>query len=718
MKKEQKMTWCMGSQCRGPLVFSCAAVLTATLIQSVSAQEVIADAAELLPEIIIEGTTLSVSKDIKPEKNVYSGPSQTIGTPSQTTVDADEVNGDVAGANVDFDGDAAANEVAGQLLRNQGTSVTVVTSAELKAQQVRHAADALRSLPGVSVSRSGGFGGLTQVRIRGAEANHTLVLIDGIEVNSPTDGEFDFSDLAAGDIERIEVLRGPQSGLHGSNAVGGVISITTKGGKGPLTFQARAEGGSFDTTDGSVRVSAGNNRGHFSVGYHRRNTDGFNVAPLGNEDDGSMLSTFHLKAGLRLLQGIDLDFVVRNTKKTGDFDDFGGNPGVFATAFDAPNTFDSNLFVAGGKLTWEMFSGALTHVARFNYADTERGTVDSFGTSSNDGKTISFNYAATYKLNQPAFFNARHYLTGFVEHETQTFIPGADFIERERALFAQALEYRGEFSDRLFVSAVVRHDDHDTFDDFTTWRTTATLKIPELGLRPHASYGTGVKLPTMFETFGFIPAFFTPNPDLKPEETRGWDAGVELTLFSGAAVFDVTYFDMDLRNEIRTVGFPSTPVNLAGQSERQGVEVSSVFRLAENLAAGLSYTFTDSRDANGVRETRRPRHAARADVTYGFDNNKGKINLSAIYNGEMDDIAFQNPFFFPSSTIVLDEYVLLNVAASYQVSPGIELFGRVENILDEDYQEVFGFEGAPVAAFAGVRFTYVEEQSRAWAEGR
>ena len=165
-----------------------------------------------------------------------------------------------------------------------GSAVTVVTGEELRAQQVRTAVDALRSLPGVAVSRSGGIGNFTQVRIRGAEGNHTLVLVDGIEANNIADGEFDFSNLSAEDIERIEVIRGPMSGLYGSNAVGGVINIITRRGKGPLTVTVRSEGGSFGTRDMAVRAAGGNDNAHLAVSYHWRDTDGFNISPSGRRE--------------------------------------------------------------------------------------------------------------------------------------------------------------------------------------------------------------------------------------------------------------------------------------------------------------------------------------------------------------------------------------------------------------------------------------------------
>ena len=216
-------------------------------------------------------------------------------------------------------------------------------------------------------------------------------------------------------------------------------------------------------------------------------------------------------------------------------------------------------------------------------------------------------------------------------------------------------------------------------------------------MRPHASVGTAVKLPTMFEQFG-TDQFFVPNPDLTPEKSFGWDAGVEFTFNKGRALFDVTYFRANLTDKINGFFFDPaignfTAINLPGESTREGVEVSARFKLARNLTLGGAYTYTDARDPNGQREIRRPPHAARADVAYAFDGGRGSATLGAVYNGRMDDTAFVLPFFIrrPSGWSSSD-YWLVNATASYKLQPGVEMFGRVENLLNQHYQEMFGYE--------------------------
>ena len=663
-----------------------------------------------LPPIVVQGATLAPP------------PSRPASTPAQQAATAPAAS----------DSQASGETVGGVPAYTIGNAISIVTGQQLREQQVRNGAEALRGLPGVEVSRSGGFGNFTQVRIRGAEGNQTLVLIDGIEANNLSDGEFDFSNLSAEDIERIEVIRGPMSGLYGSNAVGGVINIITRAGKGPPSATVRTEVGSFGTRDVAARVAGGSDRAHLAVSYHWRETDGFNIAPVGGEDDGSRFGTLLVRGGARLLPGVTLDFTVRRSDKRADRDGFGNvfNPalnGTLATAFDDLSTLRDRILLAGANLRWDTMDGRLTQELRANYNGTITEDVDRsfFSTSKNVSQTDKFAYLATYRFDTPGLW-AKHTVSGRVEKEMERFsshfadtFPPDDDKTNERGRVSYTGEWRGAFHDRLFLTAGIRRDDNDNFQDFTTWRTAASLLLPEINARPHASAGTAVKLPTMFEQFG-LTQFFTPNPNLTPEESFGWDAGVEFTFHKGRVIFDVTYFHSNLTNKINGFVFDPiignfTAINLPGESTREGVEISARYKVAPNLTLGGAYTYLDARNPDGAREIRRPPHSARADVAYTFHEGRGTATLAAIYNGTMEDSAFRlvnSPFppppltFAAAGRVDLDPYWLVNATASYKVQRGVEVFGRVENLLDQRYQEVFGFESAPIAAYAGVKLTF------------
>lgn len=645
-----------------------------------------------LPAITVQGATL----EARPTSRVSAQPS--AGQPADSA--AAELGGDAGGVPLD----------------KIGSAVTVVTGAQLQAQQVRHAGDALRSLPGVAVGRSGGPGNLTQVRIRGAEANHTLVLVDGIEANATSDGDFDYATLLTEDIERIEVIRGPQSGLYGSKAIGGVINIITKSGKGPFTATLRAEGGAYGTSDFAARFSGGTDKAWVSVGIQERSQLYFNNAPIGAEQDAWRNTTASVKGGFTIMNGLVLDYTVRDVRRRLNFDsDLVPPGGLLTRQTDTPNVSELGTFLGGINLKWDTLDGALTHVVRANRNVTDvrsvtQGFFGGMGYSDNHSELNKVGYLATYRFATPMFLAAKHSVSGLIERELESFRPFSsdppgpftpDGVERDRSRMAHVGEYRGEFFDRLSVTGTIRRDDNDKNADFTTWRSTASLGLREIAMRPHASIGTGVALPGMFEQFGSVIGVFVGNPNLKPEESRGWDAGVEFTLVPNRAFLDVTYFRADLTNEI--TGFGKTLTNLPGKSERSGTELALRTQLVPWLYLGAAYTFLDAREPDGQEEIRRPRHAGRADVTYLFDRGRGTFNVAAVYNGDMKDRNFGT---FPATVVTLDNYWLVSSALSYKLQPGIEAFGRVENLLNEKYEEVSGYNTPGISAFAGLKFTF------------
>jgi vitamin B12 transporter len=658
-----------------------------------------------LPSLTVQGATLET-----PRPPVAKGKS--AGAPA-----AEETKGGAEAKESDAGGVPAASV---------GNSVTVIARADLQALQVRQVADALRSLPGVSVGRTGAYGNLTQVRIRGAESNHTLVLIDGVEANSTTDGEVDFSNLSAEDIERIEVIRGPMSALYGSNAVGGVINIVTRRGQGPLALTLKTEAGSLGTGDVAASLSAGSQWAHFALSMHWRSTDGFNISPFGSEADGMILRSFNFTGGVKLAQGLTLDLTLRHVDKKADRDGFGDPTavGTLATAKDDPSFLHDRQLLAGLKLKWDTLDNKLTHQIHFKYNSTTISDQDLPAPPlfpfffSNFGDRTSYGYLGTYRFETPGLFGilggAKHAVSGLVEKETEVFIPKGDLGDlkaRERDKLALAGEWRISFGDQVFITAGMRHDDNSAFDDFTTWRLAAAWAIKSLGVRPHASIGTAVKFPAMFEQFGKFPGFFVANPNLKPEQSLGWDAGIEWSL-GKATMLDVTYFHADLTDKVAESGlnFPAPSlINLPGISTRDGIELALRTRFAASLMATFAYTYLLAEDSTGLAEVRRPRHAGRADLAYVFAGGLGRANLGIAYNGSMTDSVFVNgPFGFPEpgGRLVLDAYWLVNASVAYKLQRGVELFGRVENLFDQHYQEVFGYEAAPITAFAGIKLTF------------
>ncbi len=683
----------------------------------------------VLPPVIVEGATISATplKPLAPKPKAKDELAETALPPGEPSLSESDLQAAEKAAQAGEDGVSDA----GQLLQNQGKSVSVVTGVDLKQQQIRHAGDALRSLPGVSVSRAGGSQSITSVRIRGGESNHTLVVIDGIEVNA-ADASFDFSNLTADDIEQIEVLRGPQSALYSSGALGGVVNIRTKSGIGPLTVRARGEIGTQNSQNAAVQIGGGNDKVHGNFSLSGYTTDGYNLALAGDEEDGARFSTVSLSGGVLVMPGVKIEASARRSVNDGerdDFDSFNIRPDGFEGLADTASTFEQVLSLGRIAATIDPFDGRW--VQEIAAAGTQTDLYDDGrGAFPGTGRFITerFNtsYRSTLAIDTPGQSQITHYLTGLIDHQTESFDQdsrfsfGSTLVDVEQGRTGVAGELRGEYFRSLFLSATARHDDNDSFEDYTTWQATGSLRLPGSIFRLHSATGTGVKYPSLLELYGeFGPNSFIGNPNLKPEESFGWDAGIETTLFGGAAVVDVTYFSQSLENEIFSVFLPLgyTAENQLGDSKREGVEVAARFKLGAGLDVGAAYTYLDATDGDGIEEIRRPPHSGRLDVNYRFLDDKANLNLVAAYTGDTFDANF-NYNSFSTERLALDSFWLVTLAGSYQLSPGVEIYGRVENLLDQEYTEIIGIDSAPAAAYVGMRFTYVEEATRAWAEGR
>jgi vitamin B12 transporter len=688
--------------------------------------DVLLGQAEELPEIVVDGASIAVEPSKKTKRKIKrtSVSSGSVASSGQNSTTSDGTATGVASVAGDSDGESdntvevsgEADSVPHATFQAAGTAVSVLTRQDLEQQQIRHAADALRSLPGVYVSRSGGVGHETVVRLRGAESNHTLVLIDGVEVNQGASGLFDFSNLTTEDIERIEVLRGPQSGLYGSNAVAGVINIITRSGEGPLKLTAIAEGGSFSSNAFGAQLSGGSRQFHGFLSAQRRKTNGFNLSPEGTEDDGSQITTLSGSVGFRPFEGLLIKGSLRQSTNEGERDGFDAFINNRNVSSDDLSSFQTRVRLGQVGAILETFDKAWLHEVRASYAETDtldedRGFFPRTFNGIDERRTWS--YKTTLHLQSAALPGVRHTVTGLVEDQRQTFEQPSDSaftFEKNRLSFAG--ELKGEYFDTVSLTGAVRHDDNDTFENFTSWRLAGALRIPTTGIKLHASVGTGVKDPSFGELFGQF-SRFTPNPFLQPETSFGWDIGVEVTALQGRAVFDVTYFDSTLEDEISeqftfnpaTGFFDIVSVNLDGESQRKGVEVSARVLVFTGLTVGGSYTYLDATDPLGQEEVRRAPHTGRVDVNYGFADGRGNLNFAAHYNGRMLDNVFDLgvPPFGAVIPLALDDYWLATVAGSYEVAPGLKLFGRLENAFDTDYNEIFGRETAGLAAYAGIK---------------
>ena len=585
-----------------------------------------------------------------------------------------------------------------------GASFSILDSDAIEARQVPVLSSLLRDLPGLAVSQTGPVGSQTQIRIRGAEGNQTLVLIDGIEATDPVGNfEFDFADLLSTGVERIEVIRGPQSALYGSEAIGGVINIRTRRPEPGLKLEALGEGGSFGTARVGGTLSGGTEAigGTLSVGY--MDTSGVSASPTGPEDDGYENLTLSGKIIARPADHIELGVIGRYVSAESEFDAQNFATGQVIDA-DELRKFDAFYGRVYGRI--DLFEGAWRHSVSGELTDTDSDNfnADAF-VNSFEGQRAKVEYQTTVRLDIMQ-------ITGAVEHEEMDFTAIGptpdDPVNQDKSDDQTSFvgEWRASPLDGVTVSASVRHDINDTFADETTWRTGLSWQVME-STRLHSGAGTGVSDPTFFDRFGFFPGQFMGNPDLIPEQAFGWDIGIEQSFWDGRGLVDATFFASELEDEITQTfdfaTFISTAVNQPGKSERRGVELSGRVLPLPGLRLDAAYTYLDADEPDGSREIRRAKHIASVSVDYRFLDDTAGVNLDFDYNGEQDDLDFST---FPAARVSLDSFLLVTLAARYEIIEGLEAFARVENLLDENYRNVLGFNTPGIGAFAGLRARY------------
>ena len=589
-----------------------------------------------------------------------------------------------------------------------GTSVSIVISEEIERKQVNSVSDLLRELPGLAVLRTGTVGGFTQLRIRGAEGNHTLVIIDGVKVNNPSGGsEFDFGSLRSADIERIEVLRGPQSSIYGSDAIGGVVNIITKRGFGPATFTSSTEVGSLNTTKAAMSLSGGGINYNYFVGVTGFQTQGHSIAPEveGNtEIDGNKNFTFNFKAGFKPIENLDIDIFFR---KVGDITESDAQPAVSGTILTRDEDGESHVDQHTGKLFFKytMHDGNWEHLISASKHSHESDTsVKKETTFHAEGEKTRFNYQTNMFFNFLDTIDSENRATFLIERETDKQVTRSPWGNNDNTItnYGFVGEYGLDFEGQIFITGSLRHDKNNIFQNANTYRLTSSYLLNGTGTRFHGSYGKGVKNPTLYELFGSS-ANYNGNPLLNPEKSIGWDIGVEKSLFEDSTNLDLTYFNNRITNLIQGSG--NTSRNLGGITKIDGIEISLESKILNNLRFSGQYTYTNGKDDSGKNLIRRARHLASTNFIYTFNNGRATVDLGVDYNGEQWDVQFSN-YFAGQKNILLDDFILVNVAGTYSLTDKVTLFGRVENILDNKYQEVWGFDEPGIGAFLGIRTNF------------
>lgn len=568
-----------------------------------------------------------------------------------------------------------------------GSSSSIITAEEIAQKQQPFVSDVLRGTPGLDLVRSGGPSQQTSIFTRGANSEDTLVLIDGIVANDPSSPSraFDFSTLLVNDIDRIEVLRGPQSTLWGSNAMGGVVNIITRRGEGPLSGYALAEGGSFNTFRESVGFSGGDKHVNYSLNVTQADSQGFPAADarFGNHTpDGYNNQALAGRIGYVFSPEFDIDLIARYQHNRVRIDD-GGGPGQ-----DDPNRFlksDQEYLRLQPHLV--LFDGALVQTYGFNYTHYFRNDTDPAAPTNNDGSLLQFDFQNDVRISKDNTLTA-----GLVLTQEDFSSTGMDW--RYASGYGIFLQDQMNFNNSLYFTGGARYEDHTIGRSSLTYRFTAAYLLPT-ATKFHTSYGTGFKSPTLSDLYSSY-----GSPTLKPEKSMGFDFGVEQGLFDRALVLDATYFNSHFTDLI-DYDFASNHEENIGAARTQGAELGASIHPCRNVIAGINYTYTQSEDETMRTELlRRPKNKVGAFVNWKYVP-KGNVSLSVNYVSSRADI---DPVTFNNSRV--GAYVLVNVSTSYQLSDHVELYARIDNLLNQHYEEVDGYGVADISAYAGVKVKF------------
>ncbi|WP_230959852.1 TonB-dependent receptor plug domain-containing protein [Erythrobacter donghaensis] len=588
------------------------------------------------------------------------------------------------------------------LLREDFTgSALVITAEQIEQRQTRDIADVLRDVPGVAVA---GVAGQTQIRLRGSEGNHVLVLVDGIEVSDPFAGEFDIGTLQAEPGARLEVLRGPQSALYGPDAIGGVIAYHSASGRGRPGFGARIEGGTQGTVNGALRYGAYGDSWDAALSAVVVSTDGQPNARGGTRDIGRDSYTLAGKGSVNVSDSLTLRAAARFIRTEGQTNDsdFDTTSPTFGLIIDSPGVTYTNEAIyalVGARL--DTLEGRWTHDLSAQIANVNRETDSPFGiTSASEGDRFKASYVSALAVADD------HNLTFAADYEVEGFrnaTPGGFVFDERREIEQVGLVGEYRYSGEAFdFAAAIRHDFNDLFQDATTFRLGAGYRITET-TRVRAAGGSGVKNPGFFELYGFVDGRFIGNAALRPEKSTGWEVGLDQQLGDNASVA-LTYFDSTLEGEIFTTfpppNFIATPANRTTESRQRGVEVSLNARLGQQFSLDAAYSYLDAEE-NGVEEVRRPKHIASAALTWEAPDEAASATLVVRYNDETPDVAFTDPSFVPVR-VQLDDYTLVNFNARVKLTDQLSAFARVENLLGEEYEQVFSFVSPGRSAVVGV----------------
>jgi vitamin B12 transporter len=576
-------------------------------------------------------------------------------------------------------------------LRQIGTSVSVITQATIQQRGFNSLFEVLRSEPSVAVSNVGGAGQITSLRIRGEECFRTLVLLDGIDVSDTSGTQVGprFEHLMSSGIARVEILRGPQGLMYGADA-GGVVNISSLSPQQGLGGSVSAEGGEYGTRDLAGTIAAGNESGDIVVSASSFETDGFNARTTDNllrDDDGYENTTAHAKAGWNVTEDLRLEAVLRNVNTETEYD--GCNRADFSPTDVCSDDYDATAW----RLAADYSVGAFSHELSYNANETDRQSYsDGLPTFGAEGELQRLSYLGSYRHSEGLRLV---YGVDLQKEEIDN-----DGLVNKRGQDGYYAEYQGGFGNSLYVTAGLRYDDNEDFGKHTSYRLSGAYLFNLAGgeLKLRGAVGTGFRAPSLYEvaynsSFGFAPA---SDVDLKEETSAGYDIGLSWFADSGLYL-EAVYFDQEVEDEISfDLEDYSGYLQGDGRSTSKGVELIAELTLLTALDLTANYTYNETETADGLSRQRRPEQLLNLGANWRLLEDRLVLGLNA--RGSYDAV--------DNLGNGLDDYTVFDINASFEVIEGLQVYGRIENLFDEDYEEVPTYNASGTAGYAGVRWSF------------
>ncbi len=564
-----------------------------------------------------------------------------------------------------------------------GSSVEVLESFDLEKGSQSFLLDFMREVPGFYLRNNGGPGGSFGITTRGLNSNRPTVLIDGIKVSNPSNGQIiNFGNLYGSNISRVEILKGPQSSLYGADALAGVISIQSNADSLGGTIELSA--GSFDTYEASFGYSGKEGPLSWSFNASRYDSKGFSSQPpsFGPEwadDDGYENTTFSTKLDYQIGENSELFLIAYYIDSFSEFDP--GTPAPWLTNPNPDNYSENEQLFArlGGKFQISDNWNSQVSVA---HSDVDTISYTGFAYVS-DGDRYQFDWQNTIELNE------QWTLVAGAEYELED--NRTDIGDRDNQSYY--IENVFSLGDQLDWTAGARYDDNSAYGNETTWRSSFSYRIENINARLHGSYGTSFQAPSFYQLFN--PTY--GNTTLTPESGKGWDFGFEKTFADGKFVLNSTLFGYEIDDKIN---FSFTTSQYANEEfyESEGVETSAIWQLFDQFRLKASHTYSKANYEDGTEAERVPRNIYSLNANWrGFENKLG-INATLLHVGSQRSLR--------TSTTRQPDYTVVNLATQYQINESYQVWVRIDNLFDEDYQEIANYQTPGISYYTGVRFTF------------